>query len=59
MCVNGRPAPVRRGKHPRGDRSHSGRIATEVPNELWGTEATRFYMKADRWGWFLGRWITV
>ena len=44
-------APVRRG-HPRGDRSHSGRITTDVPNELWGTDATRFYTKQDEWCWF-------
>jgi len=47
-------APVRQGKHPRGDRSHSGRITTDVANELWGTDATRFYTKADSWCWFFG-----
>jgi transposase InsO family protein len=47
-------APVRQGKHPRGDRSHSGRITTDRPNELWGTDATRFYTKADGWCWFFG-----
>ena len=44
-------APVRQG-HPRGDRSHGGRITTDTPNELWGTDATRFYTKADGWCWF-------
>ncbi len=39
MRENGLLAPVRRG-HSRGDRSHSGRITTERPNELWGTDAT-------------------
>ena len=52
MRENGLLAPVRRGKHPRGDRSHSGRITTDVPNELWGTDATRFYTKEDGWCWF-------
>ena len=51
MRENGLLAPVRRG-HPRGDRSHSGRITTDAPNELWGTDATRFYTKADGWCWF-------
>ncbi len=50
MRENGLLAPVRRG-HPRGDRSHSGRITTDAPNELWGTDATRFYTKADGWCW--------
>jgi putative transposase len=53
MRENGLLAPVRRG-HPRGDRSHSGRITTDVPNELWGTDATRFYTKQDGWCWFFG-----
>ncbi len=51
MRENGLLAPVRRGR-PRGDRSHSGRITTDVPNELWGTDATRFYTKDDGWCWF-------
>ena len=54
MRENGLQAPVRRGKYPRGDRSHSGRITTDVPNELWGTDATRFYTKDDGWVWFFG-----
>lgn len=54
MRENGLLAPVRRGKHPRGDRSHSGRITTDKPNELWGTDATRFCTKDDGWCWFFG-----
>ena len=50
MRDHGLLAPVRRG-HPRGDRSHSGRITTDAPNELLGTDATRFYTKADGWCW--------
>lgn len=51
MRENRMLAPVRSG-HPRGDRSHSGSIKTEKPNELWGTDATRFYTKKDGWSWF-------
>jgi putative transposase len=51
MREHGLLAPVRRG-HPRGDRSHSGRITTDAPNELWGTDATRFHTKTDGWCWF-------
>lgn len=46
-------APVRRGR-PHGDRSHSGTILTERPNELWGTDATRFYTQRNGWCWFFG-----
>ncbi|MDE2980878.1 MAG: IS3 family transposase [Gemmatimonadota bacterium] len=46
-------APVRRG-HPRGDKTHSGQIRTERPDELWGTDASRFWTKAEGWCWFFG-----
>ncbi|HSW31608.1 MAG TPA: hypothetical protein VLH75_19130 [Longimicrobiales bacterium] len=46
-------APTHQG-HPRGDRSHSGTIMTEPPNELWGTDATRSYTKQAGWCWFFG-----
>ena len=51
MRERGLLAPVRRGR-PRGDRSHSGRIRTERPDELWGTDASRFWTKAEGWCWF-------
>ena len=51
MRAHGLLAPVRRG-HPRGERSHSGRIRTERPDELWGTDASRFWTKAEGWCWF-------
>ena len=51
MREHGLLAPVRRG-HPRGDRSDSGRIRTERPDELWGTDAARFWTKAESWCWF-------
>lgn len=44
-------APVRR-VHQRGDRTHSGTIRTERPDELWGTDATRFYTEREGWCWF-------
>src|SRR5210317_1031645 len=53
MRENGLLAPVR-FRHEWGDRSHSGRIPTEGPNELWGTDATRFYTQDDGWCWFFG-----
>ena len=53
MREHGLLVPVRQG-HPRGDRSHSGRITTDAPNEIWGTDATRFYTKRDGWCWFFG-----
>ena len=51
MRAHGLLAPVRRG-HPRGDRTHSGRIRTERPDELWGTDASRSWTKAEGWCWF-------
>lgn len=46
-------APVRLG-HRRGDPAHGGTITTEQPNELWGTDATRFYTRLNGWCWFFG-----
>lgn len=54
MREHGLLAPVRLSGHARGDRSHSGRITTDAPNELWGTDATRFHTKQDGWCWFFG-----
>ena len=53
MRAHGLLAPVRRG-HPRGDRTHSGRIRTERPDELWGTDASKFWTKEEGWCWFFG-----
>lgn len=44
-------APVRE-RHERGDRTHSGTIRTERPDELWGTDATRFWTEEEGWCWF-------
>ena len=51
MREHGLLAPVRRGR-PRGDRTHSGRIRTQRPDDLWGTDAARFWTKAEGWCWF-------
>jgi len=53
MRLEGLLAPVRR-VHERGNRAHDGRIVTDAPNEMWGTDATRFYTEADGWCWFFG-----
>jgi len=43
-----------RNRGPHGDRSHSGEITAARPNELWGTDATRFWTRQDGWCWFFG-----
>jgi len=50
-----RPESIRPGASQRasnGDRTHSGRIRTERPSELWGTDSARFWTKAEGWCWF-------
>ena len=54
MREHGLLTPVRRSGHARGDRSHKGRITTDRPDELWGTDATRFHTIDDGWCWFFG-----
>jgi transposase InsO family protein len=46
-------APHRR-RHAHGDRSHSGTIITQRPDELWDTDATRFWTGQEGWCWFFG-----
>jgi hypothetical protein len=46
-------APRRLGL-PNGDPSHPGTIITTRPDELWGTDATRFCTEEDGWCWFFG-----
>jgi len=53
MRLEGLLAPVRR-VHERGNRAHDGTIIPDAPNEMWGTDATRFYTEADGWCWFFG-----
>jgi putative transposase len=44
-------APVRQ-RHERGDRTHRGTVRTERPDEMWGTDATRFWTEEQGWCWF-------
>jgi putative transposase len=46
-------APRRLGP-PNGDPAHAGTIITARPEEMWGTDATRFYTEEDGWCWFFG-----
>src|SRR3989442_6905169 len=46
-------APRRLGP-PNGDPAHAGTITTARPDEMWGTDATRFYTDEDGWCWFFG-----
>ena len=46
------PCSVCGGGIPAGNRTHSGRIQTERPDEFWGTDASRFWTKAEGWCWF-------
>lgn len=46
-------APHRRC-HEHGDRAHAGTIITDHPDELWGTDATKFYTRQEGWCWFFG-----
>ena len=52
MRVHGLLAPTRPG-HVHGDPAHAGRITTDRPDELWGTDATCFWTERDGWCWFL------
>jgi len=46
-------APYRR-RHAHGDRAHAGTIITARPDELWGTDATKFWTQQEGWCWFFG-----
>lgn len=43
-------APTRRG-HPHGPKAHDGRIITDTPNVMWGTDGTRFFTEQEGWCW--------
>ena len=43
-----------RPRHEHGDPAHAGTIVTLRPDEMWGTDATRFYTERDGWCWFFG-----
>lgn len=46
-------APTRR-QHVHGDRTHAGTIIASQPDELWGTDATKFWTHQEGWCWFFG-----
>jgi transposase InsO family protein len=43
-----------RPRHAHGDPAHAGTIITTRPDEMWGTDATRFYTEREGWCWFFG-----
>jgi len=45
---------VYRPQRTHGDRAHEGTIITTRPDEMWGTDATRFYTAREGWCWFFG-----
>jgi len=53
MRTHGLLAPRRLGP-PNGNPAHDGTIITERPDEMWGTDATRFYTEDQGWCWFFG-----
>lgn len=36
------------------DNPHDGRITTDNPNEMWGTDAAKVFTLEDGWVWFFG-----
>lgn len=46
-------APTRR-RQVHGDRAHRGTIRTSRPDELWGTDGTKFWTHREGWCWFFG-----
>lgn len=50
MRKNGLLAPVRPISNG-SSRPHDGRIITDVPNEMWGTDGKQFYTQEDGWCW--------
>jgi len=53
MRESGQLAPTRTGRH-RGPRVHDGRITTDRPNEMWGTDATRVVTRLEGTAWVFG-----
>jgi putative transposase len=35
-------------------KAHDGRITTDKPNEMWGTDAAKIFTLEDGWVWFFG-----
>lgn len=44
------PYRANRGK----SKTHDGRITTDKPNEMWGTDAAKIFTLEDGWVWFFG-----
>ncbi len=44
------PYRSERGK----DKLHKGRITTDAPNVMWGTDAAKVFTLEDGWVWFFG-----
>jgi transposase InsO family protein len=49
MRENGLLSPHRVPQRP--PREHTGRIVTDSPNEMWGTDGARVFTLRDGWGW--------
>jgi hypothetical protein len=43
-----------RPRHVHGDPAHGGTIITTRPDEMWGTDATRFSTEREGWCWCFG-----
>lgn len=49
MRENNLLSPARVPKRP--ESTHTASIATEIPNDMWGTDGTKFYTLEDGWCW--------
>jgi putative transposase len=52
MKINKLLSPYRGRQHNK--RVRNGRITTDLPNEMWGTDAAKIYTLEDGWVWFFG-----
>ena len=50
MRENGLLAPTRTGRR-RGPYVHDGNLITELPDQMWGTDATMGFTRRDGWAW--------
>ena len=53
MKANTLLAPVR-PKSNGSSRPHDGKIITQLPNQMWGTDGKQFRTEEDGWCWFFG-----
>ena len=54
LMRNHQPLAPRRLGPPNGDPAPAGTIITTLPNEMWGTDATRFHTEQNGWCCFFG-----